>query len=309
VNAIQVVLLLLFGIFVVLFLRSPKNPRQALNFGKVTLLVLASIAVLSPFAWLVAAAFKDESVLNEYILLPPLSQWSSETINLDSYRELFAPSEMVHFKIPFWRFILNSTVYTTVSVCAQLLLSSLGGYALAKYQFKGKGLLMLFILGSMMVPHVLLLAPVYKMAVDTNLVDTLSGLTLQGIASAYGVFLFRQACLSVPDEMLDAGRIDGCSELRIYFSLVMPLIRPMAAAFCLVSFLNHWNSFFAPNVFLHSYDHLTLPIVLRTYLSGYANHMGVFLAGTLLAMLPPAVLFFALQREFISGLTSGALKG
>jgi ABC-type glycerol-3-phosphate transport system permease component len=236
VNAIQVVLLMLFGIFVVLFLRSPKNPRQALTFGKVTLLALASIAVLSPFAWLIAAAFKDESVLNEYILLPPISEWSSETINLDSYRELFAPSEMVHFKIPFWRFILNSTVYTTVSVCAQLLLSSLGGYALAKYQFKGKGLLMLFILGSMMVPHVLLLAPIYKMAVDTNLVDTLTGLTLQGVASAYGIFLFRQACLSVPDEMLDAGRIDGCSELRIYFSLVMPLIRPMAAAFCLVSF-------------------------------------------------------------------------
>ena len=308
-NFIQIVLVLCFGIFVVLYLRSPKNPKQALSFGKVTLLVFASIAVLSPFAWLVAAAFKDTSVLNEYILLPPISKWSGETLNLENYRELFAPTEMVHFKIPFWRFILNSTVYTTVSVCAQLLLSSLGGFALAKYQFKGKGLLLLFILGSMMVPHVLLLAPVYKMSVDFDLVDTISGLTLQGVASAYGIFLFRQACLSVPDEMLDAGRIDGCSELRIYFSLVMPLVRPMAAAFCLVSFLNHWNSFFAPNVFLHSYDHLTLPIVLRTYLSGYANHMGVFLAGTLLAMVPPAILFFALQREFISGLTSGALKG
>ena len=308
-NAIQAVLVALFGVFCVLYLRSPKNPRQALKFGKVTVLVLASIAVLSPFAWLLAAAFKDESVLNEYILLPPPSEWSDKTLNLNSYRELFAPTAMVHFKIPFWRFILNSTVYTTASVCAQLLLSSLGGYALAKYEFKGKHVLMLFILGSMMVPHVLLLAPIYKMAVQFDLVDTLSGLTLQGVASAYGIFLFRQACLSVPDEMLDAGRIDGCSELRLYFSLVMPLVRPMTAAFCLVSFLNHWNSFFAPNVFLHSYENLTLPIVLRTYLSGYANHMGVFLAGTLLAMVPPAVLFFALQREFISGLTSGALKG
>lgn len=308
-NAIQAVLVALFGVFCVLYLRSPKNPRQALKFGKVTVLVLASIAVLSPFAWLLAAAFKDESVLNEYILLPPPSEWSDKTLNLNSYRELFAPTAMVHFKIPFWRFILNSTVYTTASVCAQLLLSSLGGYALAKYEFKGKRVLMLFILGSMMVPHVLLLAPIYKMAVQFDLVDTLSGLTLQGVASAYGIFLFRQACLSVPDEMLDAGRIDGCSELRLYFSLVMPLVRPMTAAFCLVSFLNHWNSFFAPNVFLHSYENLTLPIVLRTYLSGYANHMGVFLAGTLLAMVPPAVLFFALQREFISGLTSGALKG
>ncbi len=308
-NLIQLILLALVGIFCVLFLRSPKQPRQALRFAKIASLVLASIAVLSPFAWLVAAAFKDKSVLNEYILLPPPSEWSGETLNLNNFRELFAPAELVHFKIPFWRFILNSTVYTTVSVCAQLVLSSLGGYALAKYEFRGKRLLMAFILGSMMVPYILLLAPIYKLAVGWGIVNTLWGLILQGIVSAYGIFLFRQACMSVPDEMLDAGRIDGCSELRLYFNLVMPLVRPMAAAFCLVSFLQHWNAFFAPNVFLHSYDNLTLPIVLRIYLSGYTNDMGVFLAGTLLAMVPPAVLFFALQREFISGLTSGALKG
>jgi len=308
-NALQITLLLLFATFCVLWLRAQRNPKQALRFGKVTILVLASIAVLSPFAWLVAAAFKDKSIINEYILLPPISEWSSRTLNLDNFRELFSPSDHAHFKIPFWRFILNSTVYATLSVCAQLTLSSLGGYALAKFDFRGKRLLMLFILGSMMVPHLLLLAPIYRIAVDWGLVDTLWGLILQGIVSAYGLFLFRQACMSVPDEMLDAGRIDGCSELRIYFSLVMPLVRPMAAAFCLVSFLQHWNAFFAPNVFLHSYENLTLPIVLRMYLSGYANDMGVFLAGTLLVMLPPAVLFFALQREFISGLTSGALKG
>ncbi len=308
-NWIQLVLLVLLAIFCVLFLRSPRHPRQALRFARVTLLVLASIAVLSPFAWLVAAAFKDRSVINEYILLPPPSEWSGKTVNLENFMELFAPKEMVHFKISFWQFILNSTVYTTVSVCAQLVLSSLGGYALAKFDFAGKKWLMLFILGSMMVPHILLLAPIYKLAVSWGMVDTLWGLILQGIVSAYGIFLFRQACMSVPDEMLDAGRIDGCGELRIYFSLVMPLVRPMAAAFCLVSFLSHWNAFFAPNVFLHSYENLTLPIVLRIYLSGYANNMGVFLAGTLLAMLPPAVLFFALQREFISGLTTGAVKG
>ena len=308
-NTIQLALLVLFLVFCALYLKSPKHPKAAFVYLRATLLVLASIVVLSPFVWLVAAAFKDKSVVNEYILLPPLSEWSSKTLNLDNYRELFAPTETVHFKISFWQFILNSTVYTTVSVSAQLFLSSLGGYALAKFHFPGKRWLTLFILGSMMVPHVLLLAPIYKIAVTVGLVDSLPGLIVQGIVSAYGIFLFRQATLSVPDEMLDAGRIDGCSELRIYFSLVMPLIRPMAAAFCLVAFLAHWNAFFAPNVFLHSYDNLTLPIVLRIYLSGYNNHIGVFLAGTLLAMVPPAILFFALQREFISGLTSGALKG
>ena len=107
----------------------------------------------------------------------------------------------------------------------------------------------------------------------------------------------------------EAGRIDGCSEFGIYFKLVMPLVRPMAAAFCLVSFLGNWNAFFSPNVFLQSQDKLTLPVVLNLYITQYENEYGVFLAGTALAMLPPAILFFALQREFISGLTSGAVKG
>src|ERR1700690_3480550 len=168
---------------------------------------------------------------------------------------------------------------------------------------------MVFMLGSMTIPSVLLLAPLYKMVVDLGLVDSLFGLIVPGMVNAYGIFLFRQACLMVPDEMLDAGRIDGCSEFGIYYRLVMPLVRPMAAAFCLMSFLGHWNAFFAPNVFLHSPQNLTLPVILNKYVSDYSQDYGIFLAGTAVAMVPPAVLFFALQKEFISGLTSGAVKG
>jgi ABC-type glycerol-3-phosphate transport system permease component len=110
--------------------------------------------------------------------------------------------------------------------------------------------------------------------------------------------------------MLDAGRIDGCSELTIYYRLVMPLVRPMAAAFCLITFLQNWNAFFAPNVFLHSQKNFTLSIALTMFVNDYHDtNYGVYLAGTAVAMLPPAVLFLALQREFISGLTSGAVKG
>ena len=149
----------------------------------------------------------------------------------------------------------------------------------------------------------------FKIIVKLGMIDSLWGLIVPYMVSAYGIFLFRQACLSIPNEMIDAGRVDGCSELGIYWRLVMPLVRPIAAAFCLVSFLAHWNAFFAPNVFLHSEDNLTLPIVLNLYLTLYQYNYGIFLAGTLLAMIPPAILFFALQKEFISGLTSGAVKG
>jgi multiple sugar transport system permease protein len=309
VTLLQLFLLGMVALFLLLYARAPRNPRLALRFARGVVLAAAVTAVVGPFLWLVAAIFKDKTVLNEYVFFPPLRAWSRATMNLDNFVELFRGRPSMHGTVPFWRYVLNSVVYATVGTSCQLFLSSLGGYALAKYRFAGKGALMAFMLGSMMIPQVLLLAPLYKMAVDLRLVDSLAGLILPWMVSAYGIFLFRQACLPIPNELIDAGRIDGCSELGIYFRLVMPLVRPMAAAFCLIAFLTHWNAFFAPNVFLQSQDNLTLPVVLRLYLNEYQTNFGVFLAGTALAMLPPAVLFLALQREFISGLTSGAVKG
>jgi ABC-type glycerol-3-phosphate transport system permease component len=265
--------------------------------------------VLAPFAWLIAAVFKDRSALNEYMFFPPLHRWSRATLNLQNFVNLFKARSSVRGQVYFWQYILNSTFFASVSTSIQLFLSSLAGYALAKFHFKGKQWLMGFMLGSMMIPGVVLIAPVYEMAVALHLVDNLWGVIVPGMVSAYGVFLFRQACLSVPNELIDAGRIDGCSEFGIYWRLVMPLVRPMSAAFCLVSFVGNWNAFLMPSVFLHSQSKLTLPVALNLYVSQYQNDYGVFLTGTFLAMLPPTVLFLALQKEFISGLTSGAVKG
>ena len=309
-NALHVLLLALLAPLVVL----SRRPAIALRYARWLALGLACVIVLSPFVWLLAAIFKDKAVFNEYVFFPPLERWSSNTVNLSNFSQLFHGKRGVEGtislgRVPFWRYILNSTVYATTGTVAQLFFASLGGYALAKFDFRGKTPLMTFMLGSLTIPSVLLLAPLYKMAVDLHLVDSLFGLIVPWMVSAYGIFLFRQACMGIPDEMLDAGRIDGCSELTIYFRLAMPLVRPMAAAYCLMSFLAHWNAFFAPNVFLHDQENLTLPIVLNMYINEYAQDYGVFLAGTALAMVPPAILFFALQKEFISGLTSGAVKG
>jgi ABC-type glycerol-3-phosphate transport system permease component len=308
-NALQITLLVLFGIFPLLYLRSPRRPKLAYSYLRGLVLTLASIAVLSPFAWLVAAAFKDKSVLNEYVFFPPFSKWSAETLNLNNFRRLFAGEMSVKGVVYYWQYLLNSTVFTTVSTVLQLFFSSLSGYALSKYDFRGKRMLMTFMVGSTMIPGVLLLAPVYKMFVDFGLIDSIPGLLMTGAVSAYGIFLFRQAIISVPNEIIDAGRIDGCSEFGIYFRLVMPLVKPMSAAFCMFVFLAQWNAFFAPNIFLQSQNNLTAPIVVRTYISIYAAEYGVFLAGTLLAIIPPAILFFALQKEFVSGLSAGAVKG
>jgi multiple sugar transport system permease protein len=266
-------------------------------------------AVLAPFAWLVAAAFKDKAYLNEYLFFPPLSEWSSKTMNLDNFRTLFAGDPTIQGTVYFWQYLLNSVFLATATTLVQLVFCSAAGYALAKFEFRGKRALMTFMLVSMMIPGALLFAPVYELMVTLHLVDTFTGLILPTIATAYGCFLFRQACLAVPNEMIDAGRIDGCSELRIYLTLVMPLVRPMSAAFCLVTFLGTWNAFFGPSVFLHTQSQLTLPVILNRYIGVYTNQYGVFLAGTLLAIVPPAILFFALEKEFISGLSTGSVKG
>ena len=305
-NALHYGLLFVFGIGGLLALFSSK---LAITYLRWVLLLAASTLVLAPFLWLVAAAFKDRTVLNEHIFFPPLSEFS-EKMNLDNFRRLFQGDVSVQGEtIYFWQYLLNSLFIATTSTVLQLVFCSASGYALAKFEFPGKKVLMTFMLGSMMIPTVLLFAPVYELMVTLDLIDTYQGVILPSVASAFGIFLFRQAILSVPNEMLDAGRVDGCGELRIYLELVMPLVRPMSAAFCLVTFLAQWNAFFGPAIFLHSQDKFTLPVILQLYLNVYQTDYGVFLAGTLLAIIPPALLFFALEKEFVSGLTTGAVKG
>jgi multiple sugar transport system permease protein len=308
-NTVHWFLLLVVGIFGVLYVRSPARPRLALGYLRWVILLGVSVLILAPFLWLVAAAFKDQTVLNEYVFFPPLAKWSHATMNLDNFKRLFAGEEAVQGTVYFWQYVLNSWFVATSNTVLQLVFCSAAGFALAKYDFHGKQLLTVFMLGTMMIPGVILFAPVYELMVELRLVDTYQGLILPSVVSAYGIFLFRQAMQSVPDEMLDAGRLDGCSELSVYFSLAMPLVRPMSAAFCLLTFLGQWNAFFGPSIFLQSQDKLTLPVVLNQYINFYRNDYGVFLAGTLLAIVPPAILFFALEKEFVGGLSSGAVKG
>jgi ABC-type glycerol-3-phosphate transport system permease component len=309
VNPLRLVVLALALVFVGLYLRSPKSPRVAMTYLRWVLLGGACLVVLAPFFWLIAAAFKDPAAFNEYVFFPPPSEWSDKTVNFKNFKRLFEGDPSIYGKVYFWQYVVNSFFVASAMTALRVVFCSAAGYALAKYSFRGKRWLTVFMLGSMMVPSVLLQAPLYGEIVNFRLVDTYFALLLPGMVTAYGIFLFRQAIMAVPNEMLDAGRIDGCSEFAIYLRLVMPLVRPMCAAFCLVTFLESWNSFFGPSVFLQSQEHLTLPVILNLYVGTYQNEYGVFLAGTLLAILPPALLFLALEKEFVSGLTSGAVKG
>ncbi len=304
-NGVRWLLLILVIVFFVIL---PLSRKAAWKYARVASLVVIGTVMFIPFAWLVCAAFKDPNVLNDYTFLPPPSKISSQTVNVENFRTLFTDTETVQGPVSFWRYVENSIFLAAGGTFISMVFSSLGGYALAKFKFRGHKPILTFMLASLAIPSVVLLAPNFEVIWRLGWMDSYKSLLVPGAVSVFGIFLFRQAILAVPDDLIEAGRIDGCSEFRIYLTLVMPLVRPMTGAYCLISFLGSWNSFITPNIFLQTQHKLTLPVVLNQYITVFRQEYGVFLAGTLLAIIPPAILFLLLQREFIKGLTSGAVK-
>jgi multiple sugar transport system permease protein len=305
-NALQATLLGLAAIFIAML---PFSRRVAVIYLRMLLLAIAATLILMPFVWLICAAFKDKDVLNLYVFLPPISKWSSKTINLGNFRTLLTDKATVQGNVNFVRYIANSLFLASTITFIGMVFSSMGGYALSKYKFRGRGPILVFMLASLTIPGVVMLAPNFEVIYRLGWMDTYQALIVPAAVSVFGIFLYRQAMIGVPNDLIEAGRIDGCSEFRIYLTLIMPLVRPMTGAFCLVTFLGAWNAFLGPNIFLQTQSKLPLPVVLNQYIGEYTQQYGVFLAGTLLAIIPPAVLFFSLQKEFISGLASGAVKG
>lgn len=265
------------------------------------LLILATMVILFPVLWLVCASFKQPSDLFSSVLLP----WDGlDRLTLDNYRRLLTDQ-------PFARWFINSVTLASTMSVTTVLLSSLGGFALAKYQFAGRGLLMGVMFATMLLPGQMLLPSSYELMRNLGWIDSYLAILVPGAVSVFGMFLFMQSMKGLPDELLDAGRIDGCSELRLWWDVALPTVRPMTGAFTLMTFLGAWNGFLWPQIVLQDAGKYTLPIGLANMVSmpEYQSDYGVLMAGTLLAVLPVVVLFFALQREFVAGLTSGAVKG
>jgi multiple sugar transport system permease protein len=272
-----------------------RNATTAIRAVVFVLLIAAAALTLVPMVWLLAAALKSPDDLFHYTFFAP-------RLSGENFVDLFK-------KMPFFRYLMNSVFVSTTTVIIQLFFSSLAGFALAKYEFKGKRVLMVMMLATMMIPAQVTMAPLYELIYRLGLVDTHLGIIIPGAVSVFGIFLFRQSMLQVPTELIHAARIDGCTEFRIYWDVIMPISRPMVGAFCLISFMASWNSFLWPQILLHTSSRFTLPIGLTQLVGLYGQDYGTMLAGTLLSVLPVLVLFMLLQKEFVAGLTAGAVKG
>ena len=265
-------------------------------------LALAAFGVLVPFLWLACAAFKQQKDMFTSAFLP----WDNlGDLTLDNFRVLFT-------REPFAQWLLNSLFLSSIQTALVVTLSSLGGFALAKYRFAGRRPLMLVMFVTLLLPaQVIYPSGGIDLVRAIGWVNSYAAIVVPGAVSVFGMFLFMQAMKAVPDELLHAGRVDGCSELRLWWEVALPIVRPMLGAYTLLSFLASWNSFLWPQIVLQDEDKYTLPMGLTGMIgiTEYETQYGVLMAGTLLAVLPVMVLFFVLQKDFIAGLASGAVKG
>lgn len=267
---------------------------------------LATLLVSIPFIWLICAAFKNSDDFLKYPFLPRGDGFLGiawDRLTLNNFRNLFASAGVA-------RAALVSVMLSSVTAVLATLSCAMGGYALACLEFRGKRLISWLVLAAVIIPPPLLIAPGFRVLFQLGLLDTFAGLILPAAAPAFGVYLFRQATLaSVPKELLEAARIDSCGEIRAFFKIVLPLVQPMVAAFLLLTFLAVWNNFLTPQVVLQDDLKFPLSVMIAKLKNTYYQDYGLLMAGTLVSILPVAVLFLVLQKDFVAGLTSGAVKG
>ncbi|WP_406278705.1 carbohydrate ABC transporter permease [Streptomyces sp. NBC_00191] len=270
---------------------------------KPLLYVISSAGLLimaSPFLWMALSAFKTKKELTASSPVWIPSDWT-----LASFRDLLDQLDMP-------RYFLNSVIVAILVTVCNLLFCSMLGYALAKLNFSGRSKIFGVVLASLMVPGNLMILPLYVLMTKMNLIDTYAGLVLPFAAGAFGVFLMRQFMQSIPDELLEAARMDGAGEWYIFWRIVLPLVKPALATLTIFTFLGSWNNFIWPLIATNDPDKYTLPVALATFANdpnrtvGGGN--GMLMAGSLLVVLPVLVVFIVLQRHFTQGIATAGMK-
>jgi len=250
-----------------------------------------------PFLWMAISSIKPEA---EVRAVPPT--WWPETITMDNYVSLFT-------RLDFPTYFFNSIVVALAVTVGNVIFGAMLGYALAKLVFPGKRVVFGLVLGTLMVPGVVTFVPLFVLTTNLGLTNTLPGMFLPFLAAPFGVFLMRQFIMGLPDELIQAARIDGAGELRIFFSVILPLCGPALATLGILTFLGSWNNFLWPLVVAQTEDKFTLPVALALYAVGQnATQYGLLLAGAVVVVIPVIAVFLALQRYIMQGIAMTGIK-
>jgi multiple sugar transport system permease protein len=260
-------------------------------------LAVGLILMVVPFVWMLVSSVKPEAEIRRS---PPT--WLPETYTLENYQQLFD-------RLDFPTFFFNSTLVAVVVTVGNVVFCSMLGYALAKLEFPGKRIIFMLVLGTLLVPGMVTFIPLFVLVSNLGLTNTYPGLILPFLVAPFGVFLMRQYFLGLPDELIQAARVDGAGELRIFWNVMLPLTGPALATLAILTFLGSWNNFLWPLVVAQTEDKYTLPVALALYSIGQnATQYGLLLAGAVVVVLPVLAIFFALQRYFVQGIAMTGIK-
>jgi multiple sugar transport system permease protein len=258
---------------------------------------LLALATLLPLIWMVSASFMPPG---EATTDPP--PFFPSRVTLENYQALFT-------RLNLGRHLLNSIGVAVGGTLLSLLFNSMAGYAFAKLRFGGRDRIFAILIAALAIPGQVGMLPLFLLMRQLGLVNTYLGVLIPSLASILGIFLVRQFALSIPDELLDAARVDGAGELRIFTSVVLPLLRPVLATLAIITFMNTWNDFLWPLIVLTDDAKQTLPVALARLVGEHALDTELMMAGAVLTVLPVLLVFLALQRSYIEGILMGSVKG
>ncbi|MBR1477050.1 MAG: carbohydrate ABC transporter permease [Lachnospiraceae bacterium] len=268
--------------------------------GKViiyALLIVLAIIMLIPFVWMITASLK----LNKDIFVIPY-QWINPEPRWQNYIDIWT-------KIPLAKYALNTVKLTLIVTCLQILTSSFAAYAFAKLQFKGRNILFLAYIATIAVPWQVYMVPQFIFMRKLGLADTHLAIIILQAFSAFGVFLMRQFYEGIPDSLCEAARIDGMNEYKIYAQIMLPLSKPALSTLIIFTFVNTWNDFLGPLIYLTTDSKKTLQIGIKMFISQYSAEYGLIMAASVLSLIPVLIVFMSLQKYFVAGITTGAVKG
>ena len=272
--------------------------RENLKTGIMHLvLILGSILMVMPFVWMFVTSIKPST---EILSWPP--SFVPKFPTLEHYRTIFRTA-------PFLRYFLNTFLISTISTLSILFTSSLSGFIFAKYRFVGRNVLFLVILATAMVPLETYMISLYILVNKLGWINTYQGIVAPILIMSFGIFFMRQNILSIPDELLDAARIDGCSEWRIYFCIILPLSRSALGALAIFSYMGAWAFFVWPLIVINSADLYTMELGLTMFQKRYTVDYGLISAGSIIAVLPILIIFLILRKNIVEGITITGLKG
>jgi len=262
------------------------------------LVACGALTVFFPFFWMAVTSLKTPPEITRVPLQVAPDNW----LNLDNYREVFQRENFI-------RYLLNSALVASVAAVSSLVVSALAGYGFAKFRFPGRDAFFLAIVGILMVPFQSVVVPLYLWVNRFGLLDTYMGLVAPDLVSVFGVFLMRQAIEVLPNDYMDAARIDGCSELRIFFKVILPSVKPAMATLLIIKFMWNWNEFFWPLVVVNSPSMRVVTIGLMSFTNIYFIEYNLLTAAAVISILPILLIFLTLQRWVVQAVVMSGLKG